>query len=452
MKFDLGGRLRGSDFSGAETPLNQGQDTYRLYRRLTVLCLLFLLVGAIVGIIVPAGPGWDFANFYDTGRRIAAGQIADLYRPDSLIGGKLPQGNLGFYGSPISALLYTPLSYFSPLWAMAIFKIQNTLACFAALALLYLHNRRFVESTPEAQWRFAALFAFLSLIYQPFWTIYRVGGQATPTVFLLLSLALVGHMKSRFWLSAAFLVAAILIKPAFVFILIPLIFISGWRFARNVMVISALLGVVSLLTLGWEIHEEFLRVMLRGNREVYSWFYNSSLYVVAENLKLMEASVGGRGRWSIALEAGPIAVKLVVLATFIRLLWQGRALKPLEARRHFDFLMASVFSLLMLQTVWEHYLSILFLPLAYVVAARRYFSFESLVLVGSVFALAIWQNLILINFLRAHFIFDSTIELALIGLFKSGPLLLTLIFLWWRSKEFFRSYSAPAWVGGAVGG
>ncbi|MGH9854754.1 MAG: hypothetical protein ACREBD_33400, partial [Blastocatellia bacterium] len=85
-------------------------DPLRKYQRLTFVCLLLLLVGTVVGIMVPAGPGWDFANFYDTGRRVAAGQIGDLYNPDSLINGEKPQGGLGFYGAPISALLYAPLS------------------------------------------------------------------------------------------------------------------------------------------------------------------------------------------------------------------------------------------------------------------------------------------------------------------------------------------------------
>jgi len=426
-------------------------DSVRKYQWLTLVCLLLLLAGTVVGIIVPAGPGWDFANFYDTGRRAAAGQIGDLYNPDSLINGEKPQGGLGFYGAPISALLYAPLSYFSPPWAMIVFKIQNTLACLAALALLYRHNRKFAEAAPAEQWQYAALFAAVSLLYQPFWTVYRVGGQTTPTVFLLLTLGLLGHVQSRLWLSAACMVAIVLIKPAFIFALVLLVFISGWRFFKATAVLLSLSILASVLILGWEAHEEFLGAMRRGSQTGYAWFYNSSLYVVAENLKLLAEPVGEQ---SSTLKIFMLGVKALVLATFGYLSWMSRARKwprtwplkwPDAARRHFDFLLAITFCLLISQTVWEHYLAALFPLLAYILAARRQFNAGALALVGAIILLAIGQNLILINFLRAHFSFDSRPELVLIGLFKSAPLLLTLIFLWRHYREMFKSYDASLW-------
>ena len=39
-------------------------------RRLTAAAVLLIAIGNVVGIVVPAGVGWDFANFYDTGRRV----------------------------------------------------------------------------------------------------------------------------------------------------------------------------------------------------------------------------------------------------------------------------------------------------------------------------------------------------------------------------------------------
>src|SRR2546425_142205 len=84
-------------------------DSARIYRTLTAIVLAMLAIGCLVGILVPAGPGWDFANFYDTGARVAAGQIGDLYDPFTEIAGKPPQGTMGFWGTPISAWLYWPL-------------------------------------------------------------------------------------------------------------------------------------------------------------------------------------------------------------------------------------------------------------------------------------------------------------------------------------------------------
>jgi len=420
-------------------PSDEGQ---RVYRRLTLLFAGLILVGAVAGIVIPAGPGWDFANFFDTGRRVAARQIADLYNPDSLIAGAQPQGKLGFYGTPVSALLYAPLGLLTPSWAMIVFKIQNTLAYFAALALLYRHNRKFVENSVAGQWRFAALFSGLSLLYQPFWTIYRVGGQSTPTVLLLFVLALIFHTNSRFLASASCIVAAVLIKPAFIFALALLVCTSGGRFFRYTLMLLGGVGLVSVLLLGWGIHEEFLRTMLRANQTSYAWFYNSSLYVIAENMKLLGEGAGQNALWKLST----IMVKLMSLALCVYLLVKSRTSKLSQsARRHFDFLTAIVFCLLVSQTVWEHYLAVLFPLLAYVAASHRYFSRSALALAGAIFLLAAWQNLIVINFLRANFHFDTAPELVLIGLCKSAPLWLTAIFLWRSHKEFFGSYAVPVW-------
>ncbi len=416
------------------------------YQRLTVLFATLLLAGCIVGIIVPAGLGWDFANFYDTGRRAAAGQIRDLYNPDTLIGGEKPQGSLGFWGSPLSAWFYVPLSYLPPRTALVVFKIENTLAYFAALLLLYLNDRKFAGDTPTARWRFAAIFAFLSLIYQPFWTVYRVGGQTTPTVFLLFTLALLSYTSMRFFLAIVFLVLAILIKPTFATALLFLIAVSGYRFVYYTAIVLLVTGLTSVWTLGWDIHLQFLSVLSQGAKASFPWFYNSSLYVPIENVRFLD-SAGHSSGWLGAVFTGLMfGIKAVVLFTFGLITVKGRS-QPWsdEAKRHFHFLMAVCFCLMMSQTVWEHYLAALFLFLAYVVAAQRYFSRPAMLMIGAVFLLAIGQNLIFINLLRTVHSFDSLPELVLVGLFKSGPLLLTFTFLWKHYDELFRSYAAEQW-------
>jgi Glycosyltransferase family 87 len=414
-----------------------------MYRGLTFTLLFLLVTGTVIGIVVPAGPGWDFANFYDTGRRIAAGQISDLYHPESAIAGQQqPEGRLGFYGTPISALLYFPLSFFSPAWAMIVFKIQNTLAYFAALVMLYLHNRKFVEASAADLWQFTAIFVALSLTYQPFWTIYRVGGQTTPTVFLLFVLALVLQVSARSLPAAACMVAAVLIKPAFIFALALLVCVSGWRFLKNTAVIFTVVGLVSVLTLGWAVHQEFFRMMLAGSQESRPWFYNSSMYVTADNLKLFASGTTN----SSVLTLSIVAVKALALAVCVFALIQSRSFGlPDGARRHFDFLTSIVFSLLVMQIVWEHYLTALFPLLAYIAASRRHFSHTALALAIAIFLGAAWQNLILVNFLRTHFNFNSVPELLFIGVLKSAPLLLTMIFLWRYYQDVFRSYSSSAW-------
>jgi hypothetical protein len=430
-------------------------DLYRKYQRFTLLILFLILAGSGVGIVVPAGSGWDFGNFYDTGRRVIAGQIQDIYHAERLIGGEPPHGKMRFWGTPISAWLYAPLGYLSPTWALIVFKIQNTLAYFVALLLLYFHNRKFVgglfplDKTQDklAQAKFAALFAFLSLIYQPFWTVYRVGGQTTPSLFLLFTLALLSHTGGQLFLSALCLILACLIKPSFITALIFLTCISGLRFFGYVVAIFSFIGLVSLSTMGWNLHKEFLILMGEGTRKLSPWFYNSSLSVTLDNFKIFLGPESLSPFRSVVFTLGLWGIKAIVIGTFIYLIFQSRSQKWFPAtRRHFDFLMAVSFSLLISQVVFEHYLAPLFLLLIYVVVSHRSFSYRALILIGAIFLLAIGQNLILIDFLRNHFKLDSPPELLLMGLFKSGPLLLTLIFLWRHYRELFQSYVTQEWA------
>ena len=162
-------------------------DRAEAYERLMWGLITLIAAGCIAGITVPAGLGWDFGNFYDAGRRVAAGQFADLYNPISQISGQPPQGSTGFFGTPLSALLYVPLAFFPARTALVLFKIQNVLAFAAVFILLLKFYRPFVSGTRLEFAQFNAIYAFLFLIFQPFWTIFRVGGQTTPTVLLLLS-------------------------------------------------------------------------------------------------------------------------------------------------------------------------------------------------------------------------------------------------------------------------
>jgi len=403
----------------------------RKYQYLTLLFVLLLVVGCTIGILVPAGLGWDFANFYDTGRRVASGQIGDLYNPATLIGGEAPQGHLGFWGTPVSAILYVPMSWFGPESALMLFKIQNTLAYFAALALLYFFNRKFVGGSPQAQWQFAATFVFLSLLYQPFWTVYRVGGQTTPTVVMLLSLALVAHTSMRFFVSSALLVIAVLIKPAFVTALIFLMCVSGFRFFGITIAFLSISGLASLMMMGWGVHEAFLSKVLQGVKATYPWFYNSSLYILVEHLRLF-ASDGPESYFRDALfTLAFLGIKALVVGVFVVIMAKSRDEKwSHAAKSHFDFLMAISFFLLISQTVWEHYLAVLFFLLVYVVASHREFSRGAKVVTVGIVLFAIGQNLILINYLRDQFSFQTIPRLVGICLYKSGPLLLTLLFLW----------------------
>lgn len=414
-------------------------------RRLARLGVAALVAQALVGIAVPAGLGWDFANFYDAGRRVAAGQAADLFDPDSAIAGERPQGGLAFWSAPISAWLYAPLGPLAPETALVVFKLQNTLALFAALALLYAFSRRFESGDPAARGRFAALFAFACLLYQPLWTVYRVGGQTTPTVLLLLSLGLVCHVREQLGLSALCWVASVLIKPALAPALALLALLAGLRFALAAALALAAAGALSLAAMGWEIHVAFVRQLLGGAGATWPWPWNSSLYVPIESARSLLAQAPDAP--VPALAALTAALQLGVVALVALLAWSSRG-EPWSAaaRRHFQFQLALLFFLLVSTTVWEHYLSLLLPFLVYLVASRERLSRSARRVLVALFALAPAQNLIVTLFLRDHFGFESPPALAAISLFKSAPLLLTCWLLIRHRREIFDTHRAPAWA------
>lgn len=411
------------------------------YRMLSGAIVAAILAGCVVGILVPAGLGWDFANFYDAGHRVAAGQVDDLYQQHRPIEGRPPQGEMRFWSAPLSAALLAPLGWLSPETALVAFKVQNTLALLIALAVLYRHYRRFAGWTDE--WTFAALFASLCLIYQPFWTIFRVGGQTTPTVFLLLVLALLGFTASRFFVTAALLVAVAMIKPTFAPMLVFLAVVGGMAFARALVLMLAAAGLLSIALMGWPVHREFLNVLLEGGQMSRAWLYNSSLYVPLENFRLIAAPGSAGARALAGLEW---LLRIAVIALFVVMFRASHRQEwPQAARRHFEFLMALCFWLLASQLIWEHYLAALFVPLGYFVARRDAFSRSVRILVAAIFALAIGQNLILVQYVSARLQPETTFTLAVAGLLKAGPLVLLLVLLSWFQREIFASYRSSVW-------
>ncbi len=114
--------------------------------------------------------------------------------------------------------------------------------------------------------------------------------------------------------------------------------------------------------------------------------------------------------------------------------------------------MALFFWLFTSTLLWEHYLSILFLPLAYFVANRHVFSPGARKTLASIFLLSLGQNLILIEFVSTRLRVESAAALLIAGILKAGPLILALALLWRHQAEVFATYraadglNAPAWI------
>jgi Glycosyltransferase family 87 len=402
------------------------------------MLLLVMFVAAVVGILVPAGLGWDFANFYDTGRRAAAGQLRDIYDTNSLIAGRAPQGTMAFWATPVSAWLYAPLAWFPPRTALIVFKLAGTVSFAAGLVLLY----RLVRRCADSEW-LAPLFCLAVLVYQPFWTIYRVGGQTTPFVFLLLTGGLLLYLRERYVACACCLLLAVLIKPTFLVVAGVLALVSGRRFLLSLGSVFVSAGLLSLALFGWPIHRQFLDILLRGAGHSSPWMFNSSLFIVADAFRPIVNSVpvtseGG----SVPILLG-LALRAAVVASGAALFWRSfrDPLSP-DQRRLVRFLLSLTFCLLVSNVVWEHYLSILFIPIAFLLAAAPRLDRKAQWHLGAVLALAIFQNLILVLYVRDHVHLNSTPALLAVSLIKAGPLLLALGFVWFRRDLVFRLAAA----------
>lgn len=419
------------------------------WSRLAAAGLLLMALGCAVAVVVPAGIRWDFANFYDAGAKARAGQIGDLYDPAASIAGRAPQGAMKFWGAPISAYFYAPFAGFAPATALVLFKLVDVAAIFAALLLLYAHTRRFALHSWRDERAYAATFVWLALAFQPLWTIFRVGGQTTPWVLLLLVVALICHGSGRMAASAACFAAAVLVKPALAPGLALLALVSGLRFFAATFGITLAVSGLSVLVMGWPIHRQFLEMMLSGSGVSVAWMHNSALAVPLENLRFLgDPTHPTSPTRPPLLDALVLAVKLLVLALFGWLLatMPDRRRWSAAARRHCRFVLAVLFALLVSPVVWEHYLSLLFIPLIYVVASYRHFGRPALWLVGSIFFFALGQNLVLVRWVETSLSPRGAVALLAVGLLKSAPLWLTMVLLWRHKDELWRSYGAGPWA------
>jgi len=412
-------------------------------RRLAVACLTLLALATTAGIVVPAGAGWDFANFYDTGRRVVAGQAADLYHPERPIAGRPPQGTMAFWGTPLSGLYYVPLAWLPPGAALVAFKLQVTLALAASLLLVYRLYRRFAAEAEREQ--FLSRFCLLALLFQPLWTVYRTGGQTTPTVLLLLVAALAWQTAGRSLAAAAAYVVAVTIKPALVLGLAFAGLFAGRRFLAGAAAIGAGTGALSVALFGWELHFELLAKLSFGFALPKGWHYNSSLFVPIDEARAALAARGApaaeRAGWAVPLVMAAVAVTFALLVRRSRRRgWSG------AARGHFALLLSLPFFLLVSRTVWEHYLMLLLPLLAFLLAREARLPAVGRALLAAIVLLSIGQNMVVVELVRAHLPSASPAAQLAAALAKALPLALTWALLWRCREELLRGHDpSPAW-------
>jgi hypothetical protein len=406
--------------------------------------LAAIALQCLYGLVSP-GLGWDFVNFYDAGHKLAVGQLADLYDPHAPIAGQPPQGEQPFRGAPISAWLYAPLARLSPAAALVAFKLQSAVALCAALWLLWRVTRGFAGPEREAQLRFAALFALAAAAFQPFWTVFHVGGQTTPLVFLLGVSGLVLHAAGRSAAAGLCLASAVVVKPGFAPALAFVFFAAGARFRVAVLALGAVLGLVSLAALGWPIHEEYLRVLAAESSNLYRPHWNSGAIGWVDWL-VAPPETGSHETRSAAMGVLITALRLGFLAGFAWLALDARrAGLSGAARRALDFQLGLLCALAVMPVVWAHYLALVFPLIAYGIAVRGALPPLARATLAAVVLASVGQHLALIRWLDARIWFNEPYELVALGLFKAVPLVLVICFVVVFRGALRTTGRAPAW-------
>ncbi|MFV1988937.1 MAG: glycosyltransferase family 87 protein [Gemmatimonadota bacterium] len=406
-------------------------------RSIVRIGLALIVVGSLVGIIVPAGTGWDFANFYDAGRRAASGELSTLYEAGAPIGGESAEGGMMFWGTPLSAYLYVPLASFAPGAALTIFKIANVLALFGALAMIFLSFREFA---PDRE-AFAVSFVVAALLFQPFWTIFRVGGQSTPFAFVLLVGALLAHPRERFFLSWALFAGAVMIKPILAPGLIFLLAFSGRRAFLAAIPVGIGFLAVSLLTAGWTSHVKFLGRMSAGADTMRDWWFNSALaqpFVYLPSLVGLDPGDGPHVLYRIMLWLSAIAV----IAAATRLVLTGiRHDLPARGRLHLTCLVALTLPVLIVPIAWEHYLAFLFPLFMFVLASRSRIGDAAVAVATVAVVLAVGQNLILVMAVAEAVGWDRGVIGFGLSALKSAPGWLAAWLLWKHRNELVDAHA-----------
>lgn len=403
-----------------------------------MVALIVLLL--IYGISNHRNLKYDFANFYDAGQKAKHSEFSALYDPDALIADKPPFGNMTFFSAPITSYLYVPLAALEPKPAATLFKLAGAIAQSIALALLYLATRPLAGSDSGERRVFTALFCATVLFFQPLYTWMFVGGQTTPFVFLLLVLAWRELLRERMVVAAFCMAAVVVIKPAFAPAAVVLFCTMTNRFRVAALVAGGLFILLSLALLGWDVHKAFLENLLHEgslgnggwrNSNPFSWIFTLFSYAANHDF------------------AGLIAARVCQLSAASALVWllfsQLHAGLAGPAARHTAFATAVVTTLTLSPTVWSHYLSALLIPLAALIALRRYLPSSAQVLIIALVFLSIFQNFLIKSKLERDFGFNEYPTVLFASLIVSLPALLMIACMIAFRRHIQRALDDDAW-------
>jgi hypothetical protein len=447
---EISGAGRSAGTLMSTQPIRLPSPVVSASRWVSWLGLALIVLGCLAGIATQKGDTWDFANFYDAGHKALIGQTVDLYDEHVMIGGAPAQGEMGFLCTPITSYLYAPLAMLQPLTAMMVFKIENTMALWLSLFLIWRQTRPAAGPLRDDQAIYAALFVGAAVLYQPLWTIYRVGGQTTPTILLLLTLGWIAHIRGRLPLSALCFVAAVAIKPFLFPALAFLVLFSSKRFLIWTAIIGAAAALISVAIMGWPIHEVFIHKLLSDAGSIFSPKYNAGLFTALDPILLPQAVQEDQPR-PHDLSTVIQVLRLAVVAVFVWLAIDARR-KGLTGAglRSFQFLLAIIFTLMITPVAWPHYLMLMFPFLAALGASWRQLGRSTQILAALIVAICVEHNIILMLWLDNNVGLETRPSQIAISLANSLPLMLTLALLVWRRGDIQKSFVGTPATDGAV--
>ncbi|PWE32942.1 hypothetical protein DDZ14_07575 [Maritimibacter sp. 55A14] len=370
-----------------------------LLRAFGCLCMMAILGATIYAILDHRGLGLDFANFYDAGRKAWHGELNTLYDPMASIDGQPPFGNMLFFSAPVSSYLFAPFGILEPIPAALSFMTLGAVCMFCGLGLLYYRNRPPHWETPYKKAEFFALFFAAAMMFQPFWTVFQVGGQTTPAVFLMFVLALIAFERDRFGLTALLYTAIVLIKPVFAPGACLLFLFAPWPFRFWSLAIGLTAICFSVLVAGWQVNLDFLNLMReRAGAILGIPYFNSHMFAWIEPMAITPSEYNVGALPSERLQLVSLLLRFAIVGWIVALMWRlSRIEAAPHAQRGMAILLSVLAALAFSPVVWSHYLMIFFIPLAHFLARHDRFPRTVVALVALAILAAPLQNFLILK-------------------------------------------------------